>query len=140
MLKTTKNMVEFYEKAAIIKKHLPAVVITNEHKIIYDEGRYYGLLLVNNGVGIYDHVIIDKSMNNPEFITKVLDFVFSNCSICNVFINTKNNASRRYVEGIGFGFMGYLPYVDRVCAIYSMSIQNWLDNRIRKHYLKRESN
>lgn len=140
MLKMTKNMVEFYENAAIIKKHLPAVVITNEHKIIYDEGRYYGLLLVDNGVGIYDHVIIDKTMNNPEFITNVLNFVFSNCVVCNCFIDVKNTASCRYTQGIGFDFMGYLPYVDKTCAIYSMSIQKWLDNPIRKHYLERESN
>lgn len=140
MLKMTKNMVEFYENAAIIKKHLPAVVITNEHKIIYDEGRYYGLLLVDNGVGIYDHVIIDKTMNNPEFITNVLNFVFSNCVVCNCFIDVKNTASCRYTQGVGFEFMGYLPYADKTCAIYSMSIQKWLDNPIRKHYLERESN
>lgn len=140
MLKMTKNMVEFYENAAIIKKHLPAVVITNEHKIIYDEGRYYGLLLVDNGVGIYDHVIIDKTMNNPEFITNVLNFVFSNCVVCNCFIDVKNKASCRYTQGVGFEFMGYLPYADKTCAIYSMSIQKWLDNPIRKHYLERESN
>lgn len=140
MLKMTKNMVEFYENAAIIKKHLPAVVITNEHKIIYDEGRYYGLLLVDNGVGIYDHVILDKTMNNPEFITNVLNFVFSNCVVCNCFIDVKNKASCRYTQGVGFDFMGYLPYADKTCAIYSMSIQKWLDNPIRKHYLERESN
>lgn len=139
MLKMTKNMVEFYEKAAIIKKHLPAVVITNEHKIIYEEGRYYGLLLVDNGVGIYDHVILDSSVSNPEFIFKVLTYIFSHCEICNSFINTKNMRARRYTQGLGFDFMGYLPYVDKTCAIYSMSIQKWLDNPIRKHYLKRES-
>lgn len=140
MLRVITNKVEFYEKAAIIKKHLPDVVITNEHTIICDDGRYYGLLLVDNGVGIYDHVIIDKTMNNPEFITNVLNFVFSNCVVCNCFIDVKNKASCRYTQGVGFDFMGYLPYADKTCAIYSMSIQKWLDNPIRKHYLERESN
>lgn len=136
MLRVITDRVEFYERAAIIKKHLPDVIITNEHTILCDDGRYYGLLAVNDEVGVYDHVIIDKTMNNPEFITKVLEYVFSQCVVCNCFIDTKNLASRRYVQGIGFDFMGYLPYKDRVCCIYSMSIQKWLDNRIRNHYLK----
>lgn len=140
MLRLISDRVEFYEKAAIIQKHLPEVIITNEHKIICDDGRYYGMLAVNDEVGIYDHVILDSTVSNPEFIFKVFSYIFSQCVICNSFIDTKNMRARRYVQGLGFDFMGYLPYKDKICAIYSMSIQKWLDNPLRNHYLKRESN
>jgi hypothetical protein len=140
MLRLISDRVEFYEKAAIIQKHLPEVIITNEHKIICDDGRYYGMLAVNDEVGIYDHVILNSTVSNPEFIFKVFSYIFSQCVICNSFIDTKNMRARRYVQGLGFDFMGYLPYKDKTCAIYSMSIQKWLDNPIRNHYLKRESN
>lgn len=140
MLRVIEDKVEFYEKASIIKKHLPAVVITNEHTILCDDDRYYGLLAVDDEVGIYDHVILDSTVSNPEFIFKVFSYIFSRCVRCNCFIDAKNMRARRYTQGLGFDFMGYLPYKDKVCCIYSMSIQNWLDNKIRLHYIKSASN
>ena len=136
MLRVITDKVEFYEKAAIIKKHLPDVIITNEHTILCDDGRYYGLLAVNDEVGIYDHVILDSTVSNPQFIFTVFNYIFSRCVICNCFINTENKRARRYTTGLGFDFMGYLPYKDKTCCIFSMSIQKWLDNSIRNHYLK----
>lgn len=139
MLRVISDRVEFYEKAAIVQKHLPEVVITNNHDIICDDGRYYGLIAINDEVAIYDHVILDSTVSNPEFIFKVFSYIFSRAIICNCFINIENKRAMKYTKGLGFELCGYLPYKDKVCAIYTMSIQKWLDNRIRNHYLKRES-
>lgn len=128
---------EFYTAASVIKQHLPRVQITPQHKIIYDDGRYYGLLFVVDDVATYDHVILDRTVCNPEVIFMVLTYIFTNADICNVFIDSSNGASQRFASHLGFINTGYLRQFPETLAIYSMTSQEWVGNRIREHFIKR---
>ena len=128
---------EFYSAAAIIKENLPHAEITPNHKIICDDGRYYGLLYVIDGVATYDHVIIDKMCCNPEFIFMVLTYIFSVANICNCFIAQDNGASMRFTSHLGFIHTGVLRQFPKPLVIYSMTVNEWMNNRIRQHVIKR---
>ena len=128
---------EFYSAAAIIKENLPHAEITPGHKIICDDGRYYGLLYVIDGVATYDHVIIDKMCCNPEFIFMVLTYIFSVANICNCFIAQDNGPSIYFTSHLGFIHTGVLRQFPKPLAIYSMTVNEWMNNRIRQHVIKR---
>lgn len=128
---------EFYTAAAIIKQYLPRVEITPRHQIICDEGRYYGLLYVVDNVATYDHVVVDKMCCNPEFIFIVLTYIFSVADICNVFIKKTNGPSIYFASGLGFINTGELRQTPETLMIYSMTRAEWMNNRIRRHFIKR---
>ena len=127
---------EFYSAATIIKQKLSHVEITPHHKIICDDGRYYGLLYVIDDVATYDHVIIDKTCCNPEFIFMVLTYIFSVASICNCFIALDNGPSIYFTSHLGFVNTGVLRQSPKPLAIYSMTRAEWINNRIRQHFVR----
>ena len=130
----------FYECAAVIKKHLPYCEITKKHKIIVEDNRYYGLLKIQGKNAVYDHIILDKTVCNPEFIFKVLTFIFSEADICNVFVVWDNIPSQKFTNGLGFTQTGILRQIPDALFMYSMTIQEWQKNKIRRHFCNSRTN
>lgn len=130
---------KFFECGAIIRKYLPFVEIAPGCQIICDDNRYYGLITVNNGTVIYDHIILDKTVCNPEFIFVVLTTLFSMGNIINTFIDPENTQAQRFVKGIGFINTGILRQIPKTLAIWSMTINEWQNNRIRRHYIEKQT-
>ena len=129
---------QFFECAAVMRKYLPHIEFMPACKIIYDEGRYYGLITVSGETVMYDHVILDKTVCNPEFIFMVLTTLFSMGVIVNAFIETDNAPSQRFVKGIGFVNTGFLPQVPKTLAIWSMSVDGWKNNPLRRHFIEKQ--
>lgn len=129
---------EFYICASIIRKYLPHVVIEPECKIIYDKNRYYGLVTVSGGTVMYDHIIQDKTVCNPEFIFTVITTLFSMGDIVNTFIEIDNAQAQRFVKGVGFINTGYLRQAPKPLAIWSMTVGEWQNNRIRRHFIEKQ--
>lgn len=127
---------KFFECAAIMRKYLPFIEFRSDCQIIYDDNRYYGLITNNGGALVYDHVILDKTVCNPEFIFKVIETLFSRGYIVNSFIDTDNTPAQRFVKGVGFINTGTLRQLPKTLAIWSMTIDEWQNNRIRRHFIK----
>lgn len=130
---------DFYRAAAVIREYLPDVLIMPECKIIVDDNRYYGLVTPNGGTVIYDHVIRDRTVCNPEFIFTVISSLFTFAPIINAFVEQDNVASKRVLEGVGFIKTGILRQEQSV-DIYSMTAQEWQNNRIMRHFTKTTQN
>lgn len=129
---------EFYVCASVIRKYLEHVVIAPDCKIIYDENRYYGLITVSGGTVMYDHIILDKMVCNPEFIWVVLTTLFSMGGIINTFIDVDNTQAQRFVKGVGFINTGILRQFPKPLAIWSMTVGEWENNRIRRHFTQKQ--
>ncbi len=126
----------FFTAAAEMRKHLPNIEFLPSCKIVFDEGRYYGLITKNGGAVIYDHVILDKMVCNPEIIFMIITTLFSFGNIVNTFIDKDNVNAQRFVCGIGFTNTGVLRQEPKPLAIWSMTVQEWQENNIRKHFIK----
>lgn len=126
----------FFTAAAVMRKYLPHIEFLPHCQIIYDENRYYGLITKNGNTVNYDHVILDKMVCNPEIIFIVLTTLFSFGTVVNTFIEKDNVDAQRFVGGIGFINTGILRQEPKPLAIWSMTIQEWQENKIRKHYIK----
>ena len=129
---------EFFTHAAVIRKYLPRVDILSGCKIICIENRYYGLITVQSGAVIYDHIILDKMACNPEIIFIVMSTLFSFGDIVNVFIELDNDKSWRFVQGIGFTNTGILRQTPKSLAIWSMTVGEWKNNRIMRHFTEKQ--
>ena len=129
---------DFYRAAAVIREHLPDVEIAPHCKILVDDNRYYGLITPTGKTVIYDHVIIDRTMCNPEFIYTALTTIFTFAPIINAFVEQTNVASKRFLDGIGFIKTGILRQGEDL-DIYSMTVQEWENNRIRRHFLEKQT-
>ena len=129
---------EFYEKAAIIKRYLPLVVPSPDCQIIYDEGRYYGIVTPDGDNLCYDHVCLDPFFMIPQNIFMVLTTVFSMGSVVNAFVAPSNERSKRFLKGVGFINTGTLRQADGNWEIYSMTSAEWQNNRIRRHFLQKQ--
>ena len=130
---------KFFECAAIMRKYLAHIDFMPHCKIIYDDNRYYGLVTVNGDTVMYDHIIVDKMVANPEIIFMVLTTLFSMGSIVNTFIEIDNVDAQRFVKGIGFTNTGNLRQQPKTLAIWSMTIDEWQNNRIRRHFIEKQT-
>lgn len=130
---------KFFECAAIMRKYLPHIEFMPHCKIIYDDNRYYGLITVSGDTVMYDHIIVDKFVANPEIIFTVLTTLFSMGSIVNTFIDIDNAQAQRFVKGVGFINTGYLRQTPKPLAIWSMTINEWQNNRIRRHFIEKQT-
>lgn len=129
----------FYEAAAIMRKYLPHIEFLPHCKIVFDENRYYGLITSNGGTVLYDHVILDKFVCNPEIIFIIITTLFSYGNIVNTFIEIDNKAAQRFVKGVGFINTGTLRQNPKELAIWSMTLEEWKNNRIRRHFIEKQS-
>ena len=127
---------KFFECAAIMRKYLPYIDFMPHCKIIYADNRYYGLITVDGDTVMYDHIILDKMVANPEVIFTVLTTLFSMGNIVNTFIDTDNAQAQRFVSGIGFINTGILRQKPKALAIWSMTADEWQNNRILRHFIK----
>lgn len=126
----------FFKAASVMRKYLPHIEFLPSCHIVFDENRYYGLITVNGSTVIYDHVILDKFVCNPEIIFIIITTLFSYGNIVNTFIDVDNKDAQRFVSGIGFTNTGILRQEPKPLAIWSMTVQEWQENKIRKHYIK----
>lgn len=126
----------FFTAAAVMRKYLPNIEFLPHCKIIFEDNRYYGLITPNGSTVMYDHVILDKMVCNPEIIFIVLTTLFGFGTIVNTFIEKDNVDAQRFVGGIGFTNTGILQQEPKPLAIWSMTIEEWQENKIRKHYIK----
>lgn len=126
----------FFTGAAVMRKYLPHVEFLPHCKMIIDDNRYYGLITPNGGTINYDHVILDKTVCNPEFIFIVLTTLFEMGSVVNTFIDVNNKPAWKFVRGIGFTNTGILREQPMDLAIWSMNRQEWATNTLRQHYIK----
>ena len=124
----------FFEAAAIMRKYLPHIEFLPHCKIMFDKGRYYGLITANGNTVMYDHVILDRMVCNPEIIYIVLSTLFSFGRIVNTFIDSDNVDAQRFVSGIGFTNTGLLRQEPKPLKIWSMTIDEWQNNNIKKHF------
>lgn len=129
----------FFECAAIMRKYLPHIDFMPRCKIIYDDNRYYGLITSDGDTVMYDHIILDKTVCNPEFIFTVLTTLFSFGVIINSFIEIDNTKAQRFVKGVGFTNTGIIRQSPKPLAIWSMTLVEWENNRIRRHFLEKQS-
>ena len=130
---------KFFECAAIMRSYLPHIEFLPGCKIICDDNRYYGLITVSDGTVMYDHVIIDKTVCNPEFIFIVLSTLFSMGHILNTFIEVDNDKSQRFVKGLGFINTGTLRQDPKTLTIWSMTADEWKNNRIARHFIEKQT-
>lgn len=126
----------FFKAAAIMRKYLPHITFMPACKIIYDENRYYGLVTVSGTTVNYDHVILDKTICNPEMVFIVLTTLFGFGNIVNAFITPDNISAWRFVQGIGFTNTGILRQEPQSLAIWSMTVNEWAANTLRQHFIK----
>lgn len=133
------NEPAFYIAAAEIKKHLPHVEVAPSCHIIYAPGRYYGIITPDAGNVIYDHVVLDPWFVVPENVFMVLTTVFTFGDIINAFVENNNGRAMRLLSGLGFINTGTLRQVGGTLEIYSMRRDEWLNNRIRLHFCKTQS-
>lgn len=128
----------FYQAAAVMRKYLPYIEFRSDCKIIYVIDRYYGLITKNGQNVIYDHVILDKMVCNPEIIFIVMSTLFQFGTVVNTFIDVDNKVSQRFVQGVGFKHTGILRGQPKDLAIWSMTAAEWATNKIRLHYIKQK--
>lgn len=133
------NKPKFFECAAIMRKYLPFIEFMSDCQIIYDDNRYYGLVTVNGDTVNYDHVILDKTVCNPEFIFTVIETLFRRGNVVNAFIEIDNTQAQRFVRGVGFINTGTLRQHPKPLAIWSMTADEWQNNRIRRHFLEKQT-
>jgi hypothetical protein len=126
----------FFKAAAVMREYLPHIEFLPHCKIVFDDGRYYGLITPNGNTVNYDHVILDKMVCNPEIIFIIITTIFKFGSIVNTFIDKDNVNAQRFVRGIGFTNTGYLRQEPQPLAIWSMTIDEWQENKIRKHFIE----
>lgn len=126
----------FFKGAAIMRKYLPHVEFLPHCQMVIDDGRYYGLITPNGGTVNYDHVILDRTICNPEIIFIVMSTLFNFGPIVNAFIDIDNKAAWKFVQGIGFTNTGILRQNPKPLSIWSMTIDEWQENNIRKHFIK----
>lgn len=130
---------EFFECAAIMRKYLPHINFMPHCKIIYDDNRYYGLITSDSDTVMYDHIILDKTVCNPEFIFMVITTLFQFGVIINSFIEIDNTKAQRFVKGVGFTNTGTIRQSPKPLTIWSMTLVEWENNRIRRHFLKKQT-
>lgn len=130
---------EFFECAAIMRKYLPHINFMPHCKIIYDDNRYYGLITYDSDTVMYDHIILDKTVCNPEFIFMVITTLFQFGVIINSFIEIDNTKAQRFVKGVGFINTGTIRQSPKPLAIWSMTLVEWENNRIRRHFLEKQT-
>lgn len=130
----------FFTAAAVMRKYLPHIEFLPECKIIFDEGRYYGLITTNGRTVNYDHVILDKFVANPEIVFIIISTLFRFGDIVNTFIDVDNKVAQRFVRGVGFINTGTLRQDPKPLAIWSMTVEEWQENNIRKHYIENNPN
>jgi hypothetical protein len=128
----------FYKAAVVMREYLPDIEFMPSCKIMFDDGRYYGLITKNGNNVMYDHVVIDKFVCNPEIIFIVMTTLFSFGSVVNTFIDVNNKQSERFVQGVGFKHTGILRGQPKDLAIWSMTAAEWATNKIRLHYIKQK--
>lgn len=126
----------FFKAAAVMREHLPHIEFMPSCQIVFDEGRYYGLITKNGETVIYDHLILDRTVCNPEMIFIVLTTLFGFGNIVNTFIDVNNAKAQRFVQGIGFKHTGILRGQPIDLAIWSMTAAEWATNKIRLHFIK----
>ena len=68
-----------------------------------------------------------------------LTYINSVANICNCFNAQHNVASMRLKSHLGFIHTGVLRQFPKSLAIYSMTVNEWMNNRIRQHVIKRYS-
>ena len=126
----------FYRAASVIREYLPLVVFEANAKIIYDEDNYYAVIN-NDGCGnlTYDHVCLNPVWMTPTHIFMALTTAFSLGSIINAFVSPENTRSARFLKGVGFIKTGTLRQVCGDWDIYSMTADEWQNNRIRRHFI-----
>lgn len=127
---------EFYLAGAKIREHLPHVNINQNNLIIYDENRYYGIITPDGDNVMYDHVVLDPFFVNPQNVFMVLTTVFKYGKVLNTFVAVKNARAIRLLQGLGFVTTGILRQSDGDYGIFSMTVDEWVNNRIRNHYIK----
>lgn len=130
----------FFKAAAVMREYLPHIEFMPSCKIVFDEGRYYGLITKNGDTVMYDHVILDKMVCNPEIIFMIIETIFSFGSIANVFIDEDNGPAQYFVRGVGFMQTGTLRQKPKSLSIFSMTADEWQNNRIRKHFMQTHKN
>ncbi|MBQ1996897.1 MAG: GNAT family N-acetyltransferase [Alphaproteobacteria bacterium] len=130
----------FFQAASIMRKYLPHIVFDPQCQIIYEDDRYYGLITVHGDTINYDHVILDKFVCNPEIIFIVMSTLFSMGSIVNTYIEEDNAQAQRFVKGVGFINTGTLRQTPKSLAIWSMTKDEWKNNRIKLHFEKQTLN
>lgn len=126
----------FFTGAAVMRKYLPHIEFMPHCKMIIDENRYYGLITKDGQTVMYDHVILDKMVCNPEFIFTVITALFSFGNVVNTFIDIDNKPAWKFVQGIGFTNTGILRQEPKPLSIWSMTIDEWQENKIRKHFIQ----
>lgn len=126
----------FFTAAAVMREYLPHIDFRADCKIIFEENRYYGLITKNGESVLYDHVILDRMVCNPEIIFIVITTLFSFGSIVNTFIDVNNAQAQRFVQGVGFKHTGVLRGQPMDLAIWSMTAAEWATNKIRLHFIK----
>ncbi len=131
---------EFFIAAAKIREYLPHVIMGPDCKIIYDSDRYYGIITPDGGNIIYDHVVLDPMFVNPQNVFMVLTTIFSFGTILNTFVEKGNGRAMRLLSGLGFINTGTLRQVDGDLEIYSMRADEWINNRIRQHFMEKQQN
>ena len=139
MIITGSDKPKFFECAAVMRKYLPHIEFMPDCMIINDSDRYYGLVTVHGRTVNYDHVILDKTVCNPEFIVTVISTLFSFGNIVNTYIETDNTKAQRFVEGVGFIKTGILRQDPKELAIWSMTLDEWENNRIRRHFIEKQT-
>ena len=128
----------FFKAAAVMREYLPGIDFMPRCKIMFDEGRYYGLITPYGDTVNYDHVILDRFVCNPEIIFLVISTLFTFGDIVNTFIDEDNAQAQRFVRGVGFTNTGTLRQKPKPLAIWSMTIDEWLENKIRKHFTEKK--
>lgn len=128
----------FYTAASVMRKYLPNIEFMPSCKIMFDDGRYYGLITKNGDNVMYDHVILDRFVCNPEIIFIVITTLFNYGSVVNTFIDVDNKQAQRFVQGVGFKHTGILRGQPKDLAIWSMTAAEWATNKIRLHYIKQK--
>lgn len=129
---------EFYKAAAVIREHLPLVAFDDGCKIMFDAGRYYAAINTDGcGNLTYDHVCLDATWMTPTHVFMSLTTAFNLGSIINAFVAPSNARSKRFLKGVGFTNTGTLRQVNGCWEIWSMTAQEWQENRIRKHFISR---
>ena len=128
----------FYNAAAVVRRYLPLVQIADDCQIIYEKNRYYGIVNIDGENINYDHVCLDPWYMTPQHIFMVLTTLFSMGTVINAFVDPDNVRSKRFLNGVGFINTGILRQADGNWEIYSMTVQEWQNNRIRRHFLQQK--
>ena len=130
----------FYKAAAVLREHLPFVAFNDGCKIMFDAGRYYAVLNTDgNGNLTYDHVCLDATWMTPTHVFMSLETAFGLGSVINAFVAPSNARSKRFLNGVGFINTGTLRQVDGCWEIWSMTGQEWQNNRIRRHIQQKQT-